>query len=499
MQCLTPEQMVSYLRGNGGDPRAVEAHVRDCPACGMELLLARETLADLRPARAVKPPTRRLSVVRRRVSWLPWAAAAAVFVVAVLLVLQLGRPSGRGSPDMAERREPAPRPETPKAPEPEPEPPAPRPEPRPEHRPEPPAPRPEPRPEPPAPKPEPKPEVPAPRPEPPPAPKPEPEKPKPAPTVERAVVARVTNAVGGPPFVAGRTLFAGDTLATGRQEFLSVALDGFGQLWFRENSRVEIGTGGELNLHEGAMLARIDSGRRMGLCRTPSAEIELHAPMFHLETSKQGTELSVLDGRAAVGPAEVKGPSMIAVRPGKAAEVKPLEPGFVSWLPDKLASKKFSGWVEGETASPLVGFRAGEAEGASRERAAVQVEERGSLALRTALPYRGRHILWLRLRQYVGRPMGVALLLNGQAVPEVRFEGAEGKPWRWVPIVVNSDKVELVLAPSAGNPFRKNDERRAFPVMLDAALLSTDPKFVPPDRAPEEPDAYSLVLEEPGK
>lgn len=497
MQCLTPEQVVSYLRGNGGDPRALEAHVRDCPACGIELLLARETLSDLKPARAIKPATRKVAVVHQRTSWIPWAAAAAVFVVAILLVLQLGKPSG-GPSDTAVKRDPAPRPEAPKAPELSPEAPkpeAPKPEtPRPEPRPEIPVPKPEvPRPEPPpvtpTPRPEPKPETPKPE------RKPEPEKPKPT-VVERAIVARVTHAVGGPPFVAGRTIFAGETFTTARQEFAAVALDGYGHLWFRENSKVEIGPGGEINLHEGAMLARIDSGRRMGLCKTPAADIELHAPMFHLEATKQGTELSVLDGRAAVGAVAVKGPSMIAVRPGKPAEAKPLEPGFVSWLPDKLAAKKFGGWIEGESANPMVGFKAMPSEGAV---AAVQVEERASLALKFALPYKGRHILWLRVRQYAAKPIGLAIMLNGQPVPDQRVEGVEGKPWRWLPIVVNSDRVDLVLAPAAGNAFKKNDERRAFAVVLDAALLTTDPKFVPPERAPEEPDAYSLVLEEPGK
>ncbi len=495
MQCLTPEQIVSYLRGNGGDPRAVEAHVRECPACGMELLLARETLADLKPARAIKPATRKVAAIRPRTSWVPWAAAAAVFVVALLLVLQLGKPSGKGPSDMAGGREPQPRPETPKAPEPAPE--TPRPEPRPE------PPRPEPRPELPAPRPEvpkpetPKPEPPKPEPE---KPKPEPEKPKPEPekpkptVVERAVVARVTHAVGGPPFVAGRTILAGDTFTTARQEFASVALDGYGQLWFRENSKVEIGTGGEIHLHEGAMLALIDSGRRLGLCKTPAADLELHAPMFHLEATKQGTELSVLDGRAAVGHVTVQGPSMIAVRPGKPAESKPLEPGFVSWLPEKLAAKKFGGWLEGEAASPMAGFRVGVTEGA---RAAVQVEERASLALKAALPYKGRYVLWLRVRQYA-KPIGLAIELNGQAAT-LPVEGAEGKAWRWVPIVVNSDRIDLVVSPAVGNAFRKNDERRALAVVLDAALLTTDARFVPPDRAPEEPDAYSLRLVEPGK
>ena len=48
MECLSPERIVAYLRGGDVDARAVEAHVRDCPACGMELLLGRETLQGLR-------------------------------------------------------------------------------------------------------------------------------------------------------------------------------------------------------------------------------------------------------------------------------------------------------------------------------------------------------------------------------------------------------------------------------------------------------------------
>jgi hypothetical protein len=494
MQCLTPEQIVSYLRGNGGDPRAVEAHVRDCPACGMELLLARETLSELKPAR-IKPATRKMAVVRPRTSWVPWAAAAAVFVVAILLVLQLGKPS-KGPSDMAGGGRPQPRPEAPKAPELKPE--TPKPEPRPE------APRPEPRPEAPTPKPEtpkpevpkpemPKPEVPKPETPKPETPKPETPKPEPRPTIpEKAIVARVTQSVGG---AAGRTILAGDTFTTGRQEFASVALDGYGQLWFRESSKVEIGTGGEIHLHEGAMLARIDSGRRMGLCKTPTADIELHAPMFHLEASKQGTELSVLDGRAAVGSVTAKGPSMLAVKPGKPAEAKPLEPGFLAWLPDKLAAKKFTGWVEGRAASPMVGFKSGDGE---MPRAAVQIDERASLALKTPLPYKGKFHVWLRVRQYAGQKVNLGLMLNGQAIPNVLLEGTEAKPWRWVQIVVNSDKADLVLSAVAGNPYRKNDERRAFPIILDGALVTTDAKFVP-ERAPEDMDPYTLVLEDPAK
>src|SRR2546423_786597 len=56
MECLSSEQMVSYVRGGVADPHAVEAHVRDCPSCAMELLLVRETLGEAR-AKATRPAT----------------------------------------------------------------------------------------------------------------------------------------------------------------------------------------------------------------------------------------------------------------------------------------------------------------------------------------------------------------------------------------------------------------------------------------------------------
>ena len=65
MECPGAESMVRYLRGNGDDPRGLEAHVRDCPACAMELLLAREALVGLPVARAAfRPPTARKSASR---------------------------------------------------------------------------------------------------------------------------------------------------------------------------------------------------------------------------------------------------------------------------------------------------------------------------------------------------------------------------------------------------------------------------------------------------
>src|SRR5207237_1348490 len=146
MDCLSPEQLVLYVRGGGADPRGVEAHVRDCPGCGMELLLIRETLGEAR-WKTGRPGTDRLRLL------------------------------------------PA---------------------------------KPQPRPEPPVKPPDPPPVKP-----PPPAPEPKPEPKKPAPTlVEKAVVARVLHSVGGAASSVGRTIRAGEAVATARQEFLHVALEG---------------------------------------------------------------------------------------------------------------------------------------------------------------------------------------------------------------------------------------------------------------------------------
>src|SRR5437762_10942348 len=88
MDCLSPEQLVTYVRGGGADPRGVEAHVRDCPTCAMDLLLTRETLAESR-AKAVRPATDRLRAVPRARTnvWIPWVAAAAVLVGAILFAV----------------------------------------------------------------------------------------------------------------------------------------------------------------------------------------------------------------------------------------------------------------------------------------------------------------------------------------------------------------------------------------------------------------------------
>src|SRR6185503_6073900 len=98
MDCLSPEQLVSYVRGGGADPRGVEAHVRDCPACAMELLLTRETMAELRtkPARPATDRYRREqnrpSILFPRRKWGPWVAAAALLVAAVLFAVLSQKP-----------------------------------------------------------------------------------------------------------------------------------------------------------------------------------------------------------------------------------------------------------------------------------------------------------------------------------------------------------------------------------------------------------------------
>src|SRR2546423_786595 len=81
-----------------------------------------------------------------------------------------------------------------------------------------------------------------------PPPPPRPKNPPP-PVVEKAVVARVLHSVGGAGSSVGRTIRAGEMLATTRQEFLHVALEGYGNLYFRENSQAEIGASGEISLH----------------------------------------------------------------------------------------------------------------------------------------------------------------------------------------------------------------------------------------------------------
>jgi hypothetical protein len=481
MDCLSSEQIVRYLRGNGADPRALEAHVRDCPGCAMELLLAREVL-----------PARRVPHVRRKSAWFPRVAiAAAAALIAVLPFLFRTPPKPPAAPPTATKPPEAFLP-APPPPPPPPSVPDPRPEPVPEPKPEPKLePKPAPKPDPvPAPKPELKPE-PAPKPE----PKPEPSKPAPT-LVERAVVARVTHAVGSAP---GRVVLAGDVVSTARQEFLALSLEGYGPIYLRENSRMEIGASGELALHAGEMLVRVDSGRKLGLVKTPAADVETHSPLFALSATKDQTEVSVLAGKAAIGAAVVEGPAALRAKAGKPAEAGALDPGFAAWIPDRLATRKFTGWLEAGAAA-ATGFQAREMEGASGDRAMVQVEERATLQLKTALPAKGKHVLWLRVRQYPAKAVALVLSLNGQALPEIKLEGQEDKPWRWIgPVHFTSDRADIGVAALSRFPFKGEGERRGFPVVVDLAVVSADPRFVPPDRPPGERRAYDLVLDEPAK
>jgi hypothetical protein len=504
MECLSPEQTAAYLRGRG-DARRVESHVRDCPACAIGLLLARETLHELK-ARTGRPATDRVRIpTRRSTPWVPWAAAAAVLFVAILVFAL--RPSAPPAGPVVRREETAPKAEPVRAPEPPareprkpdpppplPEPPAPKPEPRLEPGPKP-DPKPDPKPEAPRPGPDPKPE---PRPEPPgPKPEPKPEPRKPAPTVvERTAIARVTRTAGGTAL--GRMLFAGDTLSTGRQEFVEVALDGYGSLYFRENSKAEIGLAGEINLHDGGMMAKVDAGRRLGLLKTPAAEVEVQSSLFDVQAARGQTEVSIADGSAAIGPVVSKGPSALLAKPGKAAEVRPLDPGFASWLPDRLAAKRFAGWFEGESFTALQGFKAADQAQASGGRAAVQTAEGGTALLKAPLPFKGRHAVWLRMRTYEAKSTAISLHLNGQALGEIKID-PEAKPWRWVgPFFVISDRLELAVTAMGRFPASTTD-RIPFPVAIDTVWTTSDVKAAPPEKLGDDRRPFDFAVEEPPK
>jgi hypothetical protein len=502
MDCLSPEQMVSYVRGSGADPRGVEAHVRDCPACAMELLLVRETLGEAR-AKAGRPGTDRYRSAgpkARPTNWIPWVAAAALLVGALAFAVMSQKapaPAVFVKQPEIKPKPPAPQPPEPPKPLPEPKPlppaPAPKPEPRPEPKSEP---RPEPRPEPPA-----KPPEPTPKPEPKSEPKPEPKTPAPT-LVEKAVVAKVLHSVGGAATSVGRQIRAGETLATARQEFVHVSLEGYGNLYFRENSQAEIGLSGEIVLHEGEMLARLDPGRKLGALKTALAQVEPQSPVFNVLATKTSTEVSILSGRVMLASSTASGPATILVKSGKAPEVKPLESGFASWLPDKLAAKKFTGWFEAEEFPTLQGFKAMRVEQASGGQAAVQTADSGAVGFKTGLPFKGRHYVWVRARQYEAKATMIGLHVNGQAAGEVKLEGGDGKIWRWVgPLVVNGDRLELAVAALSRFPFKEGEgaAARSFPVTVDVVLVTTDAKFVPPEKTGDDTRGLDLGLDDPAK
>lgn len=500
MACLSPEQLVAYVRGGGTDPRGVESHVRDCPVCAMELLLARETLGELR-AKGVRPATDRFRKVAPKGKpghWIPWVAAAAVLIAALVFAVMSQHAT---TPGVTVVKTPEPKP---KPPAPAPEPMPPRPEPKPEPKPLPPTPKPEPRPEPkpePIPVPEPpKPEPPTPKPQPPPEPKPEPKKPAPT-LVEKAIVAKVLHSVGGAASSVGRVVRAGEALVTAKAEFLDLQVEGYGRLYVRENSQAELGASGDIVLHDGELIARAEPGKKFGTLKTPLATIDPHAPVFGVQATKTQTEVSVPMGRVMVLSTPASGPSTILVKSGKAPELRPLEPGFASWVPDKLATKKFTGFYEAEEFSTLQGFKAMASEGASGRQAAVQVADAGGIAFKGGLPFKGRHYVWLRVKQYEPKAAMLGLHVNGQAAGEVKLDWVDGKgAWRWVgPLVVNGDRLDLGVTALSRWPLNEKEAARSFPVVVDVMLVTTDKSLAPPERLGEDARGADLSFDDPGK
>jgi hypothetical protein len=504
MECLSPEQLVAYVRGGGADPRAVEAHVLDCPGCALDLLLAREILGELR-GKSFRPATDRLRAAARRrpAAWIPWAVAAGVLIAALVFAVASPRPSAPPpeivkTPDpVRPKPSPAPLPEVPKEPEPAPKPMPPAPAPPP------PPPSPEPRPEP---RPEKAPEPARPVPPTPPAPEPEPKKPAPTPApapapaptlVEKAVVARVIRSVGSTA-AAGRVFRAGETVTTARQEYLEVALEGYGQLFFRENSQADLGAAGEITLREGEMLAKMDPGRRIPSLKLPVVQVEPLAPVFNVLATKTSAEISILSGGVSAGSASARGPATMIVKSGKAPEVRALEPGFASWIPDKLAAKKFTGWFEAEEFVSLQGFRVSPVEGSSAGKALVQAIDQAAVAAKIALPFKGKHAVWIRARQYDAKPVMMGVHLNGMPAGEVKLEGAAGKPWRWVgPLVINADRLDLAISALSRWPAKEGQDRPSFPVVIDAVAISSDPSFVPPEKPNDDARVLELGFDEP--
>jgi hypothetical protein len=316
--------------------------------------------------------------------------------------------------------------------------------------------------------------------------------------VEKAVVARVIRSAGGTAPPVGRTFRAGETVATARQEYLEVALEGYGQLFFRENSQADLGASGDVTLHEGEMLAKMDPGRKWGPLKLAVAQVEPLAPVFNVLATKTSAEISILDGRVASGGVSAKGPATMLVKAGKVPEVRTLDSGFASWIPDKLALKKFTGWFEAEDFSSLQGFRASPYEGTSGGKAVVQIAEQGAVGTKLALPFKGRHVVWLRARQYEAKPTLIGIHLNGQPGADVKLEWMDGKAWRWVgPLVINSDRLDIGVTALSRWPLKEGEGNRSFPVVLDAVVISSDLKFVPPEKLTEEGRGLELVFDEP--
>jgi len=63
---------------------------------------------------------------------------------------------------------------------------------------------------------------------------------------------------------------------------------------------------------------------------------------------------------------------------------------------------------------------------------------------------------------------------------------------------INTDKLDIAVTALSRFPFKENDERRSFPVVVDAVYVTTDAKGVPPERVAEE-RRLDLTLDEPQK
>jgi hypothetical protein len=292
---------------------------------------------------------------------------------------------------------------------------------------------------------------------------------------------------------------AGESLVTAAKESIAISLEGYGNLYFRENSQAEIGASGEISLHEGEMLAKLDPGRKLGAVKTPAATIEAETSLVDVQITKSATEVTFLVGRVMFAAMPVKGPATVIQKSGKAPEVRGVDAGFASWVPDKLASKRFSGWFEAEAFDKFQGFKVLESEGASGRSAAVQIAEQGVVAGKIPFAFKGRHAVWLRARQYEAKPVVMGLHLNGQSAGEARLEWNESKAWRWVgPLFVNADRVDLAVSALSRWPLKEGGDAKSWPVVLDTVFVTTDLKFVPADKLPEE-RLQELAVDEPLK
>lgn len=512
MKCLSEEQLVAYLRGTGDDPRLIESHALQCPGCAYQLLLARESLAEL-VSKSIQPGTDRLLAIRpqatrtsRGPSWIPWSAAAAL-LVAVLLFAVLSPKAPLPSPAPAVGRPPSnlpPRssqvtasvPKVDLIPEPKTRIPIP----------EAPASGAQPEPKvvlPPPPPTAPRSDLPAPAPrkepaEPPAAPRPAPEPKRPAPTlVEKAVVARVIHSVGLTPSAAGRVLRSGDLLTTVRSEFLEVAIENYGQVYFRENSQVEFGASGDIFLHEGEMLARVDPEQPLGQIKTPIAVLEPQTRLFNVVAGKTSTEVSFLSGNFIIGSSKAAGPTTMIAKSGKPPEIRSLEPGFASWIPDKLAAKRFTGFYEGEEFPMLQGFKAMPYEQSSGGQAAVQSSDQAALAFKTALPFKARYAVWVRVRQFEGKAAVMGIRLNGQSALDAKLDFAETRSsWRWVgPVMASGDRLDFAVQALSRWPLKEGEPARSFPVVVDVVMVTSDLKSTPPEKPGDASGRLNFVVE----